>query len=67
MHNIKTNFDIILDKSKPFAKNLLNLADNLPRRGVKPKFSDLQVLALALTAEALAIDSENLLFHKLKS
>lgn len=30
-----------------------------------PRFSDLEVVALNLTAEALSIDSENYLFHKL--
>ena len=37
------------------------------RRGVVPKFSDLEVVALSLTAEALSIDSECLLFSKLNS
>ena len=33
--------------------------------GVVPRFSDLEVIALSLTAEALGIDSENYLFHQL--
>ena len=67
MHNIKTNFDKILRKIKPFTQNLVNQAGNVPRPGVKPKFSDVEVIALAITAEALSIDSENLLFHKIKT
>lgn len=39
----------------------------MPRRGVVPKFSDLEVIALALTAETESIDSENRLFSMLKS
>lgn len=39
---------------------------NLPRRGVVPRFSDLEVIALSLTAEHLSIDSENNLFDRLK-
>ena len=32
---------------------------NIPRRGVVPKFSDLEVIALNLTAENMSIDSES--------
>ena len=34
-------------------------------RGVVPKFSDLEVIALSLTAETMSIDSENYLFMQL--
>ena len=40
---------------------------NVPRRGVVPRFSDLEVLALSATAEVFGIDSENYLFHRLKN
>lgn len=40
---------------------------NLLRPGPKPKFSDIQVLALSLTAECMGIDSELYLFHKLNA
>jgi hypothetical protein len=65
MHNLKTNFDKILETVKQFSGNLVNEKGNISRRGVVPKFSDLEVVALSLTAEALGIDSENYLFHKL--
>ncbi len=39
----------------------------MPRCGVVPRFSDLEVIALSLTAESLSIDSEHLLFAKLES
>ena len=35
---------------------------NIPRRGPVPKFSDLEVVALSLTAETESIDSEKWLF-----
>lgn len=35
---------------------------NVPRRGPVPKFSDLEVVALSLTAETESIDSEKWLF-----
>ena len=50
---------------KQFSKNLVNERGKTTRRGVIPKFSDLEVISLSLTAEALGIDSENYLFHKL--
>lgn len=39
----------------------------MPRRGVVPKFSDLEVIALSATAEAFGIDSESLLFRHLEN
>ena len=38
---------------------------NVPRRGVIPKFSDLEIVALNMTSETVGIDSESLLFAKL--
>ena len=45
----------------------LGASGNLPRRGPSLSFSDVEVVALALTAEYLSIDSENSLFKKIKS
>jgi len=67
MHNLTANFGKMLDICNTFGKKFTNDKGNIPRRGVVPKFSDLEVVALNLTAEALSIDSENLLFNKLKS
>lgn len=39
---------------------------NVPRRGVIPKFSDLEIVALNMTSETVGIDSESLLFAKLQ-
>lgn len=55
----------ILGICKDFAKNRVNELGNIPRCGVVPKFSDLEVIAPDITAEAFGFDSENLLFHRL--
>ena len=71
MHNFIVKFGKILDIFKEFAGNrvndLGNVPGNVPRRGVVPRFSDLEVLALSATAEVFGIDSENYLFHRLKN
>jgi hypothetical protein len=46
---------------------MVNKQGNIPRRGPVPRFSDLEVVALSMAAEAEEIDSENWLFEsKLK-
>lgn len=40
---------------------------NVPRRGPKPKFTDMEVIALSLTTECMGIDSERFLFGKITS
>ena len=67
MDNFFAKFGIILDVCKHFSKDLAGGHGNMPRRGVVPKFSDLEVIALALTAETESIDSESRLFSMLKS
>ncbi|MEO7294149.1 MAG: IS982 family transposase [Ginsengibacter sp.] len=65
MHNIKTNFDKILVVIKEILIDEINKKGNYLRRGTRPRFSDIEVIALSLTAECLSIDSENYLFSKL--
>ena len=67
MHNLYANFVKILEICKNFSINLVNELGNIPRPGVVPRFSDLEVVALSLTAEHLSIDSENNLFDRLKA
>ena len=55
----------ILEVIKDILGNEINEKGNYLRRGTKPKFSDIEVIALSLTAECLGIDSENHLFSKL--
>lgn len=66
MHNLYANFVKILEICKHFSKDLVNELGNMPRRGVVPKFCDLEVVALSMTSEAMSIDSESLLFAKLQ-
>ena len=67
MHNLKTNFDKIIGIAKSMLSNVLLEDDNFFNYKNKPKMSDIEIVALALTAESLGIDSENLLFSKLRS
>ena len=67
MHNIKTNFDKILEVIKEIIGSETDSKGNYFRRGTRPRFSDLEVIALSLTAECLGIDSENYLFSKLNT
>ena len=67
MDNFFAKFGKILDVCKRFSKDLVKEHGNMPRRGVVPKFSDLEVIALALTAQTEIIDSESRMFSMLKS
>ena len=62
MNNLYTKFVKILEICKQFSENLVNESGNVPRRGPVPKFSDLEVVVLSLTAETESIDSEKWLF-----
>ena len=48
-------------------RNQVNEKGNVPRCGVVPTFSDVEVVALSITAEAMSIDSENYLFKRLNT
>ncbi len=65
MHNLKTNFDKILDITKSFFQNSLNADGNYYFYPNKPKMSDSEVIALSILGETIGIDSENYLFGKL--
>ena len=67
MHNLKTNFDKILEITKLALADFILADQNLKHYPNKPKMTDLEIIALAITAESLGIDSENLLFSKLKT
>ena len=59
MSNFCAKFRQILDIFKRHSENLVNSLGDVPR------FSDFEVIAQNLTVEALGIDSENYLFHRL--
>lgn len=46
MHNLYAIFAKFLNICKQVAGNLVNESGNVPRRGVVPRFSDLEVVAL---------------------
>jgi hypothetical protein len=66
MHNIRTNFGRFYRLCKGFFEGQADSSGNLQFYPRKPKMSDLQVIALSCVMEALGIDSENLLWSKLK-
>lgn len=66
MHNIKTNFSKFYGICKEFFKNEIDERKNFQFYPVQPKMNDLEVISLACCMEALSIDSENLLWSKLK-
>ncbi len=67
MHDIRANFTKILEVIKGIIGDEVSEQGNYLRRGTRPRFSDLEVIALSLTAECLSIDSENYLFAKLNT
>jgi hypothetical protein len=67
MHNLETNFYKISAIARDLMAKRLNKFENLYCYRHKPKMSDLGIMALSISAEALGIDSENYLYSKLKS
>ena len=57
MHNLYAIFAKFLNICKQVSGNLVNESGNIPRRGVVPRFSDLEVIALNMTSEAIGITS----------
>jgi Transposase DDE domain len=66
MHNIKSNFGFIHRICKEIFKKETDCYGNFQFFPRKPVLSDLQVVSLSCLMEALGIDSENLLWSKLK-
>ena len=66
MRNLYAIFAKFLEICKKMSLNLVDEQGNIPRRGVVPRFSDIEIVALSLTSESLGIDSENYLFSKLQ-
>lgn len=66
MHNIKTNFGRIYRICKEFFEGEVDTKGNFQFYPKATAMADLEIVALACTMEALGIDSENLLWSKLK-
>ena len=67
MHNLRSNFDKFLDLTKLVFNEKINSSGNFIFYPNKPKMTDCEIIALAITSESLGIDSENYLWGKLKS
>jgi hypothetical protein len=67
MHNIKNTFDKFYKIIFEILKEQVNEQGNFIKPGVRPKFSDIEIITLSLVSECLSIDSENYLFGKLKT
>jgi penicillin-binding protein-related factor A (putative recombinase) len=67
MHNLKTNFDKIFSITKLFFADCIDEMGNFKAYPKKPKMSDCEIIALALTGESIGIDSENYFWKKLKT
>lgn len=67
MHCIRANFDKILLVLKQCFGSESFVEGNVPRRGTKPRFTDIEIVALSLTAESMGIDSELYLFNLLQT
>jgi len=67
MHNLERNFRKIYQITKSAFSDLSIKDGNFYSYSNKPKCSDLEIIALAISAEAIGIDSENYLYGKLKS
>ena len=59
MHNIKKTFDRFYLIISNLLKDNVDINGNFHKSGRRPKFSDIEVIALSLTSEALSIDSQN--------
>ncbi len=67
MHDLKAIYMKIWKQVKIALKEQLIFGDNIHKYPNPPKLSDVEIISLAITAECLAIDSENLLWSKIKS
>jgi Transposase DDE domain len=66
MHNIKTNFGRFYQICKEFFEEESDKRGNLQFYPKTPVMADIEVIALSCTMEALGIDSENLLWSKIR-
>ena len=66
MHNIKTNFGRFYRICKEFFNDETDDSGNFQFYPKAPVMADLEIISLACVMEALGIDSENLLWSKIK-
>ena len=66
MHDLKTIYHKVELTLKKYTKEYFEYGGNIQFYPNKPKMTDLEIIALSITAECVQIDSENLLWSKLK-
>ena len=66
MHDLYVIYAKVKRRVKLAAKDYLDKDGDVMFYSNKPKMSDLEIISLAITAESLAIDSENFLFSKIR-
>jgi len=66
MHDLKAIYCKVEQTLKKLTKEYFEYGGNTQFYPNKPKMTDLEVIALSITAECVQIDSENLLWSKLK-
>ena len=66
MHDLYVIYRKVKRCVRSVTKEYLDFSENVEFYPNAPKMSDLEIISLAITAECLSIDSENLLFSKLK-
>lgn len=67
MHNLLANIEYISELTYQALNSQLDKFNNFRPYPNRPKVPDLQIVAIAIVAEMLSIDSENLLYAKLKT
>lgn len=67
MHNFKTNFGRFYRICKDVFEDAADSKGNLQCYSRTPNMTDLEMISLACIMEVLGIDSENLLWSKLKT
>ena len=65
MHDLKTIYNKVKRSLKIVAKDYFDCTGNTRFYPNRPKMSDLEIVALAITSECVQVDSENLLWSKL--
>lgn len=65
MHSLYEIFAEFLNICKQVVGNLVDESGYVPRKGVVPRFSNLEILALNMISEVVDINNESLLFAKL--
>jgi len=67
MHDLRTIYEKIKSVIRTIGKEYFVYGENTRFYPNSPKLSDLEIISLSLSAEAVQIDSENLLWSKIKT